>query len=335
MTTSYSSTIDVTSPNTSLDSIYVAVGGATCINMHGSGTGFSLTNSELASSPDSLLLNQMHSALPGMHVVNTKIHHCTHGFSYGTHGIYDKGQDSLVERCESWDIAGGQCYSIRWPNRYYQCIARNTGAAFGHFNYGTQNGTVKIRECIAFGITDFVFYSEGVWYDNSDNVLGQSTVIMEIDHCTFDVTNCPGYSLDFSQCHADQYVTNCVIISNQTLSQIIRQPNDGHVVHTQGTVVLTPSQATTWLTAAPNYVPIAGSGSPIIGLAVASPSASLALWGNLPTIGAIQAAGGGGGGGGGGTGGTLEQYTYHGRAPDIGAVESTTFQLERVGSVGI
>ena len=296
MTTNYTSTVDITTPSVTLTDFTCVVPASLGVNVYGGATEADINTFDIGPTGDSNILLQT-LASGGHHVHDGVCHDSAHGTvpPYGVHGIYDKAAGTLVENMEFYNHPNGQGYSPRYANSCYQSLFHDTPYSIGLFNYQGAavgaGGSLRIRECIFYNVPGggYVFYSDGLWLASDGTLLGNSLISVELDHCTIDVRGVTE-PFDFSQCHNDVYLTNCVIISDSglPLSSIITPPTDGSTVHLDGSIVLDSADAATYLGPAPTFTPIAVGGSPVIGTAVASPPGSFAEWGNVGDLGATQ-----------------------------------------------
>lgn len=296
MTTNYTSTVDITTPSAVLTDFTAVVPASLGVNVYGGATGADINTFNIGPTGDSNILLQTLAA-GGHHIHDGVCHDSAHGTvpPYGVHGIYDKANGTLVEQVEFYNHPNGQGYSPRYANSLYQSIFHDTPFSIGLFNYQGAalgaGGTLRIRENIFYNIPSggYIFYSDGLWLESDGTILGNSLISVEIDHCTIDIRGVT-QPFDFSQCHNDVYLTNCVIISDSglPLSSLITAPLDSSPVHLDGSIVLSSADAATYLGPAPTFTPIAVGGSPVIGTAVASPPGVFAEWGNVGDLGSTQ-----------------------------------------------
>lgn len=296
MTTNYTATVEITTPSVVLTDFTAVVPAALGVNVFGAATDADINTFDIGPTGDSNILLQTLAA--GNHHVHGGVCHDSHtpsGPTYGVHGIYDKANGTLVEQMEFYNHPNGQGYSPRYGNSCYQSVFHDTPFSIGLFNYQGAavgaGGTLRIRQCVFYNVPSggYIFYSDGLWLESNGTILGDSLISVEIDHCTIDVRGVT-QPFDFSQCHNDVYLTNCVVISDSglPLSSIITPPTGGATVHLDGSIVLDSADAATYLGPAPTFTPIAVGGSPVIGTAGASPPGSFAEWGNVGDLGATQ-----------------------------------------------
>lgn len=296
MTTNYTTTVGITTPDVTLDDFTSVVPGDLGVNVYGAATNADINTFDIGPTGDSNILLQTLAA--GGHHVHDGVCHDSHtptGPSYGVHGIYDKANGSLIENIEFYHHEFGQGYSARYGNTCKSCIFHDLIAAIALFNYQGAAigpaGTLRIRDCVAYSIDPggYFFFSDGDWKESNGTLLGPSTISVEIDHCTIDVRGVSD-PFNFSDMHNDVYLTNSIIISDSglPLSSIIVPPTDGSTVHLDGSIVLDSADAATYLGPAPTFIPIAVGGSPVIGTAVASPPVTFAQFGNEGDLGASQ-----------------------------------------------
>ena len=296
MTTNYTTTQDITTPAVTLTDFTSVVPASLGVNVYGGALSADINTFDIGPTGDSNILLQ--TLQVGSHHVHGGVcHNSADGTvpPYGVHGIYDKAAGTLVEDMEFYAHPNGQAYSPRYGNACASSIFHDTPYSIGLFNYQGAalgpNGTLRIRDCIFYSLPSggYVFYSDGIWRETNGTVLGDSLISVEIDHCTIDARGMSN-PFDFSACHNDVYLTNCVIISDSglPLSSIIVPPSDGSTVHLDGSIVLSSADAATYLGPAPTFTPLAVGGSPVIGTAVASPPVTYAQFGNEGDLGATQ-----------------------------------------------
>lgn len=302
MTTHYTAVIDITTPGVVLSDFTLTVPAPSQsslgINAYGAGIGADINTFDIGPCGDSCVI--LETLQVGSHHIHDGAIHDSRtpawaNPSVGVHGLYDKSFDTLVENIEFYSHPAGEAYSPRYGNRCKSNIFHDTPYSIGLFNYQGAaigpTGTLRIRDCVFYNLAagGYVFYSDGLWRESNGALLGDSTIAVEIDHCTIDIRGMAD-PFDFSQLHNDVYLTNSVIISDSglPLSSIITPPTDGSTVHLDGSVVLSSADAATYLGPAPTFTPIVVGGSPVIGTAVASPPGSFAAWGNEGDLGATQ-----------------------------------------------
>jgi len=296
MTTNYTTTQDITTPAVTLTDFTSVVPASLGVNVYGGALSADINTFDIGPTGDSNILLQ--TLQVGSHHVHGGVcHNSADGTvpPYGVHGIYDKAAGTLVEDMEFYAHPNGQAYSPRYGNACASSIFHDTPYSIGLFNYQGAalgpNGTLRIRDCIFYSLPSggYVFYSDGIWRETNGTVLGDSLISVEIDHCTIDIRGMSN-PFDFSACHNDVYLTNCVVISDSglPLSSIIHAPTDGSTVHLDGSIVLSSADAATYLGPAPTFTPLAVGGSPVIGTAVASPPVTFAQFGNEGDLGATQ-----------------------------------------------
>lgn len=303
MTTNYTTTQNLTTPNQVLSDFTITVPAPSQaslgINAFGTGTGLDINTFDIGPCGDSCVILETLAAGPGDHIHDGVIHDSRTPTwadpSIGCHGIYDKSAGTLVENIEFYNHPAGEAYSPRFGNSCYQCIFHDTPFSIGLFNFQGSafgaGGTLRIREGIFYNVPSggYIFYSDGVWKESNGTILGDSLISVEIDHCTIDIRGVTN-PFNFHDCHNDVYLTNCVVISDSglPLSSIIVAPVDGSPVHLDGSIVLSSADAATYLGPAPTFTPLAVGGSPVIGTAVASPPGVFAEWGNVGDLGSTQ-----------------------------------------------
>lgn len=299
MTTAYTATVDITTPSVTLTDFTCVVPANIGVNVYGAALNTDINTFDIGPTGGTNLLLQT-LAVGSHHIHDGVCHDSATGTippdsGLGVHGIYDKAAGTLVENMEFYNHPHGQACSVRYGNAYKSNLYHDTPYSLAAFNYQGAAlgpaGTPRFRDCIFYNLPagGYVFYSDGLWRESNGTLLGNSLFSIEIDHCTIDIRGMTN-PFDFSQCHNDVYLTNCVVISDSglPLSSIITPPLDSSTVHLDGSIVLSSADAATYLGPAPTFTPIAVGGSPVIGTAVASPPVSFAQWGNEGDVGATQ-----------------------------------------------
>lgn len=299
MTTTYTQTVELTSPGAKLLDFAVSSGSATGVNVHGQADHCEIGSGDVGPTFDSgILLGGEAVGSGGSHHIHDVKVHDVDGQAWPVHALYDDARDTLLERYEFWNIAlktPSEALSPRFGGRYYQGYIHDCPIPVQVFQYdpAMAPGIARIRELLAVRLSRYAYYTDGACYvhGNPDRYLGPSTLVTELDHCVFDIRGAASQAncFNFMDAHTDQYLMNSIVISDSglPLSSVCPGPRDGvHKLHLDGTVLLSSAQAAQWLDA--DYSPKIAAGSPLVGKAVASPPGCHAAWGDLPDVGRFQ-----------------------------------------------
>jgi hypothetical protein len=93
--------------------------------------------------------------------------------TYGKHGIYDKGPNTVIANNDFSHDAGGQAISIRFRGaEVYDNTIHDTGSAIAYFADDPTQGVVRIYANRAWNITDYGFYYGGDTVSASTSPVG-------------------------------------------------------------------------------------------------------------------------------------------------------------------